>query len=103
MKTPASSKKIIATVPEIKFAKYKPTIMAATSILTTLSTEPMFFFIVIVFNYDTKLQCSKTVVGDKGHISEILFLPREINLSFSICFKTLLAASRLIPNSSASC
>ncbi len=99
MKIPARIKRRIATVPEIKFAKYNPAITIATSILTTLSTEPMFFFIVIVFNYDAKLQCSKMVVSDKGHISEILFLPREINLSFSICFKTRLTASRVIPNS----
>lgn len=75
----------------------------ATSILTTLSVKPMFFFIVKMFNYRTKLQCQKIAVSDEGYISEILFLPREISLLFSICFKTLLTASRVIPSSSASC
>jgi hypothetical protein len=35
----------MATVPEITFAKYKPIITRAISILTTLSIVPMFLFI----------------------------------------------------------
>ncbi len=46
MKTPASTNKIIATVPEIRLAKYKTTIAIAASILTALSTMPIFGFIV---------------------------------------------------------
>jgi hypothetical protein len=49
IKTPASIKRIIATVPEMMFAKYKPAIAMATSILTTLSMVPMFFFICLIF------------------------------------------------------
>lgn len=40
---------MIAVVPEIWFAKYKPAITMGASILTTLSTEPMFFFQLIAF------------------------------------------------------
>jgi hypothetical protein len=49
IKTPARIKRIIATVPEMMFAKYKPAITIATSILTTLSMVPMFFFICFIF------------------------------------------------------
>lgn len=45
MKTPASTKSIIAVVPETWFAKYKIAITIATSILIALSLVPMFFFI----------------------------------------------------------
>jgi hypothetical protein len=49
MKTPARIKRTMAKVPEMMFVKYKPAIMTATSILTTLSAEPMFGFIVLYF------------------------------------------------------
>lgn len=50
MKIPASTKRMIAVVPEIWFSKYKPVIKIATSILTTLSAVPIFFFIVCFAN-----------------------------------------------------
>jgi hypothetical protein len=43
-------KKMIATVPEIMFEKYKPAITIATSILITLSAVPILFFIVLLFS-----------------------------------------------------
>jgi hypothetical protein len=49
VKTPARTKRIMAKVPEIMFAKYKPAITIATSILTTLSAVPIFGFIVLFF------------------------------------------------------
>jgi hypothetical protein len=49
MKTPARTKRIMAKVSEIMFAKYKPAITIATSILTTLSDVPIFGFIVLFF------------------------------------------------------
>jgi hypothetical protein len=49
IKIPATSKRIMPVVPEMWFEKYKPVIMIATSILITLSTEPMLFFIAFLF------------------------------------------------------
>jgi hypothetical protein len=49
MKTPERIKRIIATVPEIMFAKYNPAITIAISILTTLSAVPIFFFNYLLF------------------------------------------------------
>jgi hypothetical protein len=50
MKTPARINRTIATVPEMMFEKYKPEITTATSILTTLSMVPTFFFICLIFS-----------------------------------------------------
>ena len=47
MKIPARTNRIMAKVPEMMFAKYKPAITIATSILTTLSAVPIFGFIVL--------------------------------------------------------
>lgn len=56
MKTTASMMRMMAKVPEMMFAKYKPAIAIAISILTTLSAVPIFGFIVI-FLVINKLQC----------------------------------------------
>ena len=47
IKIPARIKRMIATVPEIKWLKYKTAITIAASILIILSTEPMFFVMLI--------------------------------------------------------
>jgi hypothetical protein len=52
IKTPARIKRIIATAPEMRLAKYKPAITIATNVLTTLSAIPMFFFIVDFLVYE---------------------------------------------------
>jgi hypothetical protein len=49
MKIPATTRRTMAVVPEIWFAKYRPAITRAASILTTLSMVPMFFFIGWIF------------------------------------------------------
>jgi hypothetical protein len=46
MKTPARTKRTMAKVPEMMFAKYKPAKTIATSILITLSAVPIFGFMV---------------------------------------------------------
>jgi len=46
---PAKINSAIAIFPERIFIKYKPIIAMATSILITLSAEPMFFFILFIF------------------------------------------------------
>ena len=60
MKIAATANKIIATVPEIMFAKNNPAITSATIILTTLSNVFKFFFIVfyikLIFNYCTNVR-----------------------------------------------
>jgi hypothetical protein len=48
IKIPARTNSTIAKVPEMMFAKYKPAIKIATSILTTLSAVPIFGFIVLI-------------------------------------------------------
>ncbi|SEG30348.1 Uncharacterised protein [Flavobacterium hibernum] len=47
--TTANMPNMIANVPEMTFVKYKTPITTATSILITLSTVPMFFFISLFF------------------------------------------------------
>ena len=49
IKMMASDNKMMAVVPEIFSAKYKPAITRAMTILTTLSKVPILFFIVLIF------------------------------------------------------
>ena len=46
---PAKTSNTIARIPVITFVKNKTTINAANKILTTLSIEPTFFFIFVIF------------------------------------------------------
>ena len=50
---------MMATVPEMMLAKYKPAMMTAASILTTLSTVPMFLFIFKCFMI---IECKVNVI-----------------------------------------
>lgn len=88
IKTPANIKRIIAAVPEIMFAKYKPAITIATSILTTLSMAPMFFFICLIFDVSNLTPqrsinengYTATFVTQKKIYAEFIFRPTKLLL-----------------------
>ena len=54
---PATMNKTIARIPEITFVKYNTSINAAIRILTVLSIEPIFAFIVFCLEINKIINC----------------------------------------------